>query len=84
MEVKLIYFFNVCMIWSVYLERRWIYLFIWRVGAFTYLFGVWKSINVDLSMFSDSLLISSLSFILPISLLIKERAAMFSVFFFIN
>ena len=38
-----------------------------------------ESIYLDLFMFSDSLLISSHSFILPSSSLIKEPASMFSV-----
>ena len=64
----------------VYFERRCIYLFIWCIGAFTCLFGMWKSVYLDLFMFSDSLLISSHSFILPSSSLIKEPASMFSLF----
>ena len=56
-------------------------LLIWSVGAFTCLFGMWKSIYLDLFMFSDSLLISNHSFILPSSSLIKGTASMFSVFF---
>ena len=55
-------------------------LLIWSVGAFTCLFGMWKSIYLDLFMFSDSLLISSHSFILPSSSLLREPASMFSVF----
>ena len=55
-------------------------LLIWSVGAFTCLFGLWKNIYLDLFMFSDSLLISSHSFILPSSSLISEPASMFSVF----
>ena len=55
-------------------------LLIWSLGAFTCLFGIWKNTYLDLSMFRDSLLISSHSFILPSSSLIEEPTSMFAVF----